>query len=191
MNPGELEQQLGAATEGFIYLDWVVVAVVGLSLLFGLWRGLAREVMSLLGWVAGFVLANLLARSLAEAMTHLLSDATARYLLAWVLVFIGVLATTSVLSSLISRQLKQPGLDLGNRLLGAGFGVLRGLVIVMVLVWLLRAVLPAAEEATLNRSVLLPTIDAVSRWVDDNIGHWLEAPVVEAAGEPLAPGELL
>ena len=90
--------------------------------------------MSLLGWVGGFVIANLLARTLSEATAHLIDDATIRYLLSWVGVFVGVLAISSMLSSMIARQLRQPGIDLGNRLLGAVFGVLRGLVIVMVLV---------------------------------------------------------
>ncbi|MEE4204119.1 MAG: CvpA family protein [Halieaceae bacterium] len=191
MNPQELEQQLAVATHGFNYVDWVIVAIVTLSMLVGLWRGLAREVMSLLGWLAAFVLANLLARSLAEAISHLLSDPAVRYILSWILIFIGVLAVSGVLTSLVSKQLRQPGFDIGNRLLGAGFGVLRGLVVVMVLVWLLRGMLPDAEEASLDRSRLMPTIDAVTTWVDDNIGHWLEAPVVTEAGERLVPDDML
>ena len=191
MNATELEQQLGTATAGFTYVDWVIVVVVGISLLFGLWRGLAREVMSLLGWVGGFVLANLLARTVAEATSHLIADGTVRYLLAWMLVFISVLAIAGVLSSIVARQLKQPGLDIGNRLLGALFGVMRGLVIVMVLVWILRGILPASEERALDRAVLMPTITAVTEWVDENIGHWLEAPVIQEASEDWTPNDLL
>lgn len=191
MNPAELQSHLGTATQGFNYVDWVIVVVIAISTLFGLWRGLAREVMSLLGWIGAFVLANLLARTLAEATSHLVSDPAARYLLSWIFVFVGVLAVSGVVTSLVSRQLKQPGLDIGNRILGAGFGLLRGLVVVMVLVWLLRGILPTEEERTLDRAVLMPTITAVTEWVDENIGHLLEAPVVEKAGEELLPGELL
>lgn len=191
MNPDGLEQQLAAATHGFNHVDWIIATIVMVSLLVGLWRGLAREVMSLLGWLAAFVLANVLAQSLAEATSHLLSDPTVRYILSWLLIFIGVLAVSGVLTSWLAKQLRQPGLDLGNRLLGAGFGVLRGFVVVMVLVWLLRIILPDAEEARLARSRLVPTVDAASDWVDDNIGHWLEAPVVTEASERLVPDDML
>mgnify|MGYP001095098607 CR=1 FL=1 len=191
MNPDALEQQLAVATHGFNYVDWIITVIVLLSLLVGLWRGLAREVMSLLGWLAAFVLANLLARSLSEATYHLLDDPAVRYILSWLLIFVGVLAVSGMLTSLVSKQLRQPGFDLGNRLLGAGFGVLRGCVVVMVLVWLLRGILPDSEEASLDRSRLMPTIDAVTEWVDDNIGHWLEAPVVTEASERLVPGDML
>jgi membrane protein required for colicin V production len=191
VNPAELEHQLGVATQGFNYVDWVIVAIIIVSSLLGLWRGLAREVMSLLGWVIAFVLANLLARPLAEAIDHLINDPTARYLVAWALVFVGVLAVSGVLTTMVSRQLRQPGFDLGNRLLGAGFGVLRGIVVVMAVVWVLRGLLPGSEQDGLDRAELMPMIDAATDWVDDNIGHWFEAPVVEQAGEQLLPGDLL
>jgi membrane protein required for colicin V production len=38
-------------------LDWVVVAVLGASILLGLLRGFMRETISLAGWIAGIWLA--------------------------------------------------------------------------------------------------------------------------------------
>ncbi len=191
MNPAELEQQIGLATQGFTAVDWLIVVVVTVSMLWGLARGFAREVLSLLGWVAAFLLANLLASTVANAIAHLIGDGTLRYLVAWGLVFISVLAVSGVVTSMASRQLRQPGLDIGNRLLGAAFGMMRGVVVMVVLIWTLRVILPDAEEGNLDRSVLMPTIDAVIEWVDENIGHWLEAPAVTEASQDLVPGDML
>jgi len=38
-------------------LDWIVVAVIGASILLGLLRGFVRETISLAGWIAGIWLA--------------------------------------------------------------------------------------------------------------------------------------
>ena len=46
-------------------LDWFFVAVLLVSLLIGAWRGLVFEVISLLSWIAAFVLAQWFAPDLA------------------------------------------------------------------------------------------------------------------------------
>ncbi len=40
-------------------VDWILLAVLGLSMLLGLWRGLVQEVLSLAGWVAAFFVAQI------------------------------------------------------------------------------------------------------------------------------------
>ena len=46
-------------------LDWIAVALIGVSMLFGLVRGLVFEVISLIGWVAAFIAAQWLASDVA------------------------------------------------------------------------------------------------------------------------------
>lgn len=48
--------------------DWFLLAVLGASLLLGAWRGLVFELMSMLGWVAAFVLAQWWAPELAPRL---------------------------------------------------------------------------------------------------------------------------
>ena len=51
-------------------LDWILMAIGALSALWGLWRGLVREVLSLAGWVASFVLAQQYAAQAGELLAQ-------------------------------------------------------------------------------------------------------------------------
>ena len=50
------------------WLDYAVLGVMGISIAWGIWRGLVREVISLAGWVIAFLAANLFAGPLAETL---------------------------------------------------------------------------------------------------------------------------
>jgi membrane protein required for colicin V production len=113
------------------WLDYAVVGVTGLSIAWGVWRGLVREVMSLAGWVIAFLAANLFAAPLAEHLPASISRPELRSLAAFVAIFVVTLAVTSIAAILLSRIIQAAGLGGLARLLGALFGLLRGLVIVL------------------------------------------------------------
>jgi membrane protein required for colicin V production len=110
-------------------LDWIFIALLGLSVVLGFWRGVIWEVMSLGGWfVAGFAAiygADYLSPYLS--MTGL-SD-TMRYALACFLIFIAALILWSILTSLIKNAVGAIGLGALDRLLGGIFGLGRGALI--------------------------------------------------------------
>jgi len=188
---GDVLNAVTEAVENFNSLDWVIVVVVAFSMLLGLVRGFGREVLSLLGWVFAFVAANILAQSLASSLVSVSESATLRYLLAWGLVFIGVLAIFSVLGSLLSKQLRQPGFNLGNRLFGAIFGVMRGLIVVMVGTLILKGILPDSEEQWLDEAELMPLIDTMADWFSENFDGFLEQKPVIEMGDSLESAEML
>lgn len=113
------------------WLDYAVLGVMGISVAWGLWRGLVREVMSLAGWVIAFLAANLFAAPLAEALPHSISPPELRVLVAFVGVFILTLAVTSLAGLLLAKMIKAVGLGSLDRTLGGLFGVARGAVIVL------------------------------------------------------------
>lgn len=117
----------------FTTLDWIFIALLLISALLGLWRGFIEEVMSLGGWfvsgLAALYLADVLSPHLA--MTGL-SD-TLRYCLAFALIFIVTMLTWTMLTSAIKNAIGAVGLGTLDRLLGAGFGLLRGVLILTVL----------------------------------------------------------
>jgi|SaaInl59LU_5_DNA_1037362.scaffolds.fasta_scaffold17861_2 membrane protein required for colicin V production len=182
---------LTGTLEHFNGLDWVIVAAVSVSLLVGIMRGFAREALSLLGWISAFVGANVLAKPLAESLITISDSPTLRYLVGWGLVFIGVLAIFSVVGSLLAKQLRQPGFNLGNRLLGGVFGLFRGLVIMMVVTLMLKGMLPDTEEDWLNDAKLMPMLDEMADWFSENFDDLLEAKPVETIGESLESQEML
>ena len=51
----DIEQQISGAASGFNGFDWLIVLVLGLSLLVGLYRGFGREILSLAGWLLSLI----------------------------------------------------------------------------------------------------------------------------------------
>ena len=118
------------------WLDYAVVGVFVASLAVGAWRGLVREVLSILGWVIAFLAANLLAGPLGTHMPQAIPSPELRVAAAYVAIFIASLIVTSLLGLLISRIVKAAGLGGVDRALGALFGAARGLLIVLAAVLL-------------------------------------------------------
>src|SRR3970282_2335784 len=110
------------------WLDYAVLGVMGISVAWGVWRGLVREVMSLAGWVIGFLAANLFAAPLAEVLPGSISPPELRVLIAFVGVFIVSLAITSLAGLLLAKMIKKVGLGSLDRTLRALFGSARGAV---------------------------------------------------------------
>jgi membrane protein required for colicin V production len=114
--------------------DFAVIAILLVSLLFGVWRGLVYEVLSLVGWPVAFVLSKLFAGNVAPMMPG--TQETMRIALAYTVVFVAALIVWGVLAWLLSKLVKAVGLGWLDRVLGGLFGVLRGMLAILALVWL-------------------------------------------------------
>jgi len=113
------------------WLDYAVIGVLALSIAWGAWRGLVREIMSLAGWVIAFLAANLFAAPLADYLPRAIQRPEWRTLLAFVGIFIVSLIITTFAAHLLAKILKAAGLGGLDRSLGALFGLLRALLIVV------------------------------------------------------------
>ena len=111
-------------------VDWIFAAVLLGSMLLGLWRGLTYEVLSLLNWLAAFLLAQWLAERVGAMLPLAGLSASLRYAIGFVAVFVGSVFVGGFLALAASRLLSAVGLAPVDRLLGSLFGLLRG-------VWLL------------------------------------------------------
>jgi membrane protein required for colicin V production len=112
--------------------DLIVIGIVGISTVFGFWRGLVRVVMSLVGLVAA-VLAAIHFSPWASNFLLVLSDnPVTRYMAAFALIFIAVALIFALAGWLLAKAVRAIGLGFIDRLLGAVFGVARGVLIVVV-----------------------------------------------------------
>jgi membrane protein required for colicin V production len=114
-------------------LDWVVVAVLLASVLLGLWRGLVYEVLSVLNWLAAFVLAQWLAPRAAALMPLSRAGESVQYAAGFVVVFIAALFAGGLLAWLTRKLVEAVGLRPVDRALGGLFGLVRGVVAVLAL----------------------------------------------------------
>jgi membrane protein required for colicin V production len=112
-------------------VDWILLAVLGLSLLLGLWRGIVQEVLSLAGWVAAFYVSQMYAPMAAAWLPMEGSSQMLRYAAGFVVVFIAVLVATVLISWVIKKLISAVGLGPLDRLLGSLFGLMRGVVILL------------------------------------------------------------
>jgi membrane protein required for colicin V production len=116
--------------------DYAVLVIVGFSILLSVIRGLVREVLSLLAWAVGFIVASAFAADLAALLPAEVPDERLRLLAGFGGVFLVVLLLMSLLAVFASKLVKSAGLGIEDRVLGAAFGLVRGLLVVIVLVLL-------------------------------------------------------
>jgi len=154
------------------WLDYAVIGVFAISLMAGAWRGLVREVVSILGWVIAFLAANLFAGPLGPSMPEAIPSPELRVAAAYVAVFVVSLILTSLAGLILSKVVKAVGLGGIDRLLGALFGAARGVLI------LLAAALLAG----------LTSAPAQAYWRDSTSGPLLAQ--AAAALKPLLPQTL-
>ena len=133
-------------------LAWIWLAVLLVSLLVGAWRGLVVEVMSLVAWVAAFILAQWFAPDAAALLPMAQASEPARYAAGFVLVFVATLFAGALIGFVISKTLSAVGLGAINRLLGALFGLLRGVVLILVATVLV-GMTPAKSEPAWQQSL--------------------------------------
>jgi len=116
--------------------DYVVLAIIGLSVFFSIMRGMVREVLSLAGWVLAFFVAKTYTLELAPLLPKAIPTETLQYLAAFVILFLATLLISALLSIALSQIFKTVGLGWLDSVLGGFFGTLRGILIVGVLVFL-------------------------------------------------------
>ncbi len=114
--------------------DLIAVLVIAISVGFSIWRGFVREVLALLSWIAAFWLARLFAAVVAGWLPSSWSHQGLRIAIGFVAVMLVSVLVLSLVSMLIVRLVKVAGLTSSDRMLGAIFGLLRGLLIVVILV---------------------------------------------------------
>lgn len=129
----------------FGWVDWTLLAVLALSVVVGLWRGLVFELMSLVGWVVAYVAAQLYALQVAPHLPIGLPGSALNLGAGFALTFVGVLIGWTLLARLVRLLLHATPLTLIDRTLGAAFGLVRGGVLLLALATLV-AFTPAARS---------------------------------------------
>ena len=117
-------------------LDWLALGVLLISLLVGYMRGFLTEAVSAASWVCAFFAARSLGPTLAQLLPLQAHSPGLGLLAGMAIVFVLVVFLGGFVARLVSRAATAAGLRMADRSLGALFGGLRALVIVVALVWL-------------------------------------------------------
>jgi membrane protein required for colicin V production len=111
--------------------DYLVLFVLVASVVISTMRGLVKEILSLLGWVVAFVVANAYGAKLAPMLPAMIPGEAVRLMVAFVALFIGVRILMGLLTLAVDALVQAAGLSLADRGLGGLFGLARGVVIVL------------------------------------------------------------
>jgi membrane protein required for colicin V production len=151
-------------------IDYAALVIIALSVLFGVMRGLVREVLSLVAWIAAFVAANFLAGELAQLLPQGWATEELRLLVGFMVVFLIVLVVMSVLAIIASKLVKSAGLAWEDRAFGGGFGLARGLLMVLILA-LLAGLTSLPRQPAWQNALLRTPLEAAA----GHVKTWLPA----------------
>ncbi len=174
------------------WIDNAILFVFFISVIAGLMRGLIKEIISLLTWLAGFVIAVMFSPKLAGLFTgspqvkSMISGATSSaginttqpvsvlsLGICFVILFVATLIVGSVINSLTSRAVERDGISFANRLLGSVFGFARGFLLVLVGVFLAQ-LSPIQQQPSWAQSQFVTAFQPAVQWLSRMIEPQLQ-----------------
>ena len=145
-------------------LDMAIMGVIALSMLISIQRGFIREAISLVAWMAAFFISRLYGPAFANLLVEFVRNDSVRLPLAHFTLFLGILLLGSLVSLLLKMLLKAAGLSVADRLLGSGFGLARGVLIVVIVIAAMEWLGWFKEVPWWKDSVFLPHFSAIEAW---------------------------
>ena len=134
---------------GLNFFDLFALGLVLVSGLFAYYRGLAREVMSILGWVVSALVAYLAAPLVAPLLNNvpylgniIANSCELGVLMAFAVSFAVALIVSAFITSVVVSVTKLPGINILNRTMGLLFGILRGCLILTIILLVVDTALP-------------------------------------------------
>ena len=143
------------------WVDFAILAIVGLSTAFSLYRGFVRETIVFIGLIAGLWAAFNFMDVAGGWFEGWVEDSSIRLALGFVVVLGAVLIAAGILSGLLRVAVNVTGLTGTDRVLGGIFGAARGAIIVAALV-LLTDLTDLRSRAWWQESTMLPTFEAIA-----------------------------
>ena len=142
-------------------LDVVIVGIMGMSLLYSVWRGFVRDVFSLVGIVGGFLVAARFHPQAAEWVKPWVSSPWLASAVGFAVLFLTVFLFVLVLGRLVWKAVRVLHLGWADRLAGLGFGFLKGILVCAGIVVVLEF-FPWARAPLLEGSRLAPHVKEVA-----------------------------
>jgi membrane protein required for colicin V production len=136
------------------WLDFVLAAILLCSALLSARKGFSREIIGLAAALFALVLGMWFYGLAGSFLVPYVSSVRVANLLGFLLVVLAVLLFGAVLGWIVNRFLRAIGLSFFDRLLGAAFGLLRGLLIAIALLTAFLAFGPEIDSKTVSSSVI-------------------------------------
>jgi len=149
------------------WIDITLALTIIVAVITGLRSGFVRTAIGFCSSILGLVLGLQYYRAVAVSLKPHISRPGVANIVGFVIIFVGVTAVGAVVTGMLARFIRTLDLVWLDRLLGAGFGLVQGLLYGAIIIWCLLAFLPVPPKAALAQSRLAPCVMDVARRVAD------------------------
>lgn len=146
-----------------LYADYIVLAIIAISILVGAIRGFIKEAFSLAVWASAFLIAFQYSGALAIHLEDHIGLPSARTSLAFAGLFLSVLLVGGLLTFLVGKLVEKTGLSGTDRLLGGLFGGVRGVALVVAII-LVAGLTPVPQDPWWQQSRAIQSLMPLAEW---------------------------
>lgn len=147
-----------------VWIDYVIISIIGLSSLMSLKRGFISEVLSLMIWICTFYIVSHFYQYLSIYLIRF-ENTFIRQGISIGILFIVTLVVGAIINFFISSLVMSTGLSGINRFLGICFGVLRGVFIVSFILFFLDVCTDFSHSVDWQNSLLIPKFSEIIIWL--------------------------
>ncbi len=162
-------------TQHFNWIDYAILAVVGVSALISFFRGFVREAISMIAWVAGLFVALKFSITAQTYLSSWISSESIRYFICFVSIFLIIVIVGLVINLIVGLLMKSTGLSIADRFVGIFFGTVRGMAIVAVMLLMLSNMGSIRDSAALSQSTLAVKFKPAILWLNGFLPNRMKA----------------
>jgi membrane protein required for colicin V production len=141
--------------------DVILILILAYCFIRGIFRGLLKEISSLIGVLGGFYAAYTYYREAGVYLKRWISDPNYINILSFLIIFLSVFLIVSIIGIIIKYILKIVFLGWVDRVFGGIFGILKGILIGSVLLIVFTAFL-SGDSTMIRNSRISPYISTIS-----------------------------
>ena len=146
------------------WVDYAILLVLALSVLTGLVRGFVRELIALCVWISAIWVGFTYAPVLSPWLRSYIQDSVLRTTVGFVLLLLATLLVGGLVSTALSFVLNRSPLKGTDRLLGMGFGLVRGVFIVALIIGVVNLT-SLVKDSSVKQSELYSHFQPLSHWL--------------------------
>ncbi len=155
-------------------IDWLILALLFVSTVVGVMRGMVRESFAIVGWIVGTMLALRYAGDLADHIPLPQAGVIARTIVAAVVIVVLSLVAVSLFGTLLRKIMEVAALSFEDRVLGAVFGFVRGVVVTCVCVFVFGLSTQLTASDLWRQSSLIGPAETLIDWSMPYLPLWVQ-----------------